>query len=353
MAATTATFLDQGGLRFLAEYLHDREGADITCSQCQQTAPAIWPFPKPWKAFCLNEAGNAPAGQKRRQFRCRGSRQASGDTRRCPSKTCFAYIQRAVATVGAEKVEAARQKTFDYLSISGRDCSQIRRRFRFQAAAVDDDQDDPIDPVDARPSILAPLSPNISRARPSLPVCSGTPRQQAVEPSTTKPTTEPTSKLTSKKALLPTTDPVTKPARLSPKLATTTAKPVTKTTAKATAKTTARNPTPSLPPTPDESKDHCIETLRYLQTLVQTVTLYVTQDWPTPPKPAPRPRFPSELPDSEADPAAAIDADPLEDVLQRLLEPTPSPDPDNIVVAPAKRKAPTPIPHDPIRRRLF
>lgn len=353
MAATTATFLDQGGLRFLAEYLHDREGARITCSQCRQTAPVNWPHPKPWKAFCLNEAGNAPAGQKRRQFRCRGSRQALGDTRRCPSKTCFAYIQRAIATVGPEKVEAARQKTYRYLFVSGQDCSQIRGRFRTQADVRDDIVDDPIAAVPVDPSILAALSPNIPYARQPLQIHSRTPRPQATELSTAKPTTEPATKLTSKKGSQPATEPHPRPPPLSPKTATT-ADPIAQSTAKATPKTTTQSPSPSLHPTPDQSKDHCIEALRYLQTLVRTITLYVTQDWPTPPPPpARRSRFPPELPDSEADPTAAIEDELPKDALSRLLEPTPSPDSDNIVVAPAKRKATTPIPPDPIRRRLF
>lgn len=117
-------FLHQGGLRAVAEALFQNYGHSITCPQCQVSEP------KPWRAYHLNEGGNAGNNFKRRQFRCRNAgEQFSKTGYRCPTKPCKAYIERACETIGEREVEKVRRLMRQRLHDRGEPCENIRNPF--------------------------------------------------------------------------------------------------------------------------------------------------------------------------------------------------------------------------------
>jgi hypothetical protein len=136
-------FSDLSGIRPLAEALHEEFGNAITCPSCPQPEPAV-------RAYCKDEGGKHTGGLKRRQFRCRQSVKHRKDgAAGCSIHSCPKYIQRAIVTIGREKVERVRQKVYAALLEQGRDTSQIAHAIRATSAPT-------TSPVLAPPSVSRP-----------------------------------------------------------------------------------------------------------------------------------------------------------------------------------------------------
>jgi hypothetical protein len=121
-----ANWYDQQGLRNVAELLLRRYGRHITCAICLEVHPTR-------NAFSLDQSGKRAGGNlKRRNFRCRNSvKQKELTDSSCPALSCGRFIQRALRTLGSERVEWARTQILrrregqDHLS-----CTKISKPFR-------------------------------------------------------------------------------------------------------------------------------------------------------------------------------------------------------------------------------
>jgi hypothetical protein len=99
-------FLHQGGLHTLAESLHAKFGTEITCHICNETTE--------YSAYSRDSGGNAGDPQfARRQYRCRNKSAHPGEGG--AAKSCKAYIERAVQTLGWDTVEAYRLRVYEVL----------------------------------------------------------------------------------------------------------------------------------------------------------------------------------------------------------------------------------------------
>ncbi|KAK3617318.1 hypothetical protein LTR56_025360 [Elasticomyces elasticus] len=116
-------YMDQGGLRNLAETLYQHYGNRIFCPNCPQPEELV-------RAYCKDEGRNgSEGGQKRRQFRCRNSvkrRRGSGIS--YSICLCVNYVKRAIDIIGEERVDRHRRELLAKLSEQGKDTSRIDKR---------------------------------------------------------------------------------------------------------------------------------------------------------------------------------------------------------------------------------
>ena len=180
-------YLDQGGLRPLAELLHHRFGEQIICPTCgppQQllNGPSV-------KAHCKDQGGNAGVeGQQRRQWRCRNSIKRRRETGTgCSILACSGYIRLAVATIGEEKVDTVRQRVYRERKAQDQDCHNIARRFEAEKGAKTALPQRP--PVTGKDEPLQSLADS-DRKRPSVTIARTPPlkrrRDASVESATRK-----------------------------------------------------------------------------------------------------------------------------------------------------------------------
>ncbi|KAK3619281.1 hypothetical protein LTR56_024135 [Elasticomyces elasticus] len=115
-----ARYLDQGGIRVLAELLHHHYGNRIVCATCP-TPPA------PVRAYCKDEGKNgSESGEKRRFFRCRNSVKRRRETgASCLTHSCMNYVMKRIGLLGEDRVNCLRKEVLEKLTAQDEDTSGI------------------------------------------------------------------------------------------------------------------------------------------------------------------------------------------------------------------------------------
>ncbi|KAK5710373.1 hypothetical protein LTR15_012978 [Elasticomyces elasticus] len=125
-----ARYLDQGGIRCLAELLHHHYGNRIVCSFCPTP-------PLPVRAYCKDEGGNpSEGGLKRRQFRCRNSVKRRRETGvSCLTHSCMGYVKRGIELLGEDRVDCLRKEVLAKLTAQEKDTSGVDKKIVLPAPA--------------------------------------------------------------------------------------------------------------------------------------------------------------------------------------------------------------------------
>lgn len=128
---TSDRYADQEGLRPVAEVIHYHYGHRVTCTSCPAPLP-------PLRAYSKDEGGNPVEGLKRRQWRCRNSAKRRRETSRaCVTRSCRAYIDRALETIGADRVEVVRKKVLQKRQALDLSSTLIEQPLRHSSLADD------------------------------------------------------------------------------------------------------------------------------------------------------------------------------------------------------------------------